>query len=226
MGKSTSMMATLAVISFLCVLSVSNAFKSAMFPPAYNELMQRENADGHEIVRCDFDSKYSLYIQVRRDWAPLGAQRFIELVNDEILNECALFRGIDNFLVQFGLGSTAEKREKYGHSDAAIMDDPSKNIPFTKGIISFAGAGPNTRDQQIFITLGESVPHLGQAPWEVPVAKIIHGMEHLQYIETKYADEPNQQMIWSQGYEYLRDNFPDLSYIDKCKVIPAKKQEL
>lgn len=67
--------------------------------------------------------------------------------------------------------------------------------------------------------------HLGQQPWEVPFAQVVHGIENLQHIETGYGDQVNQQEIWRQGYTYLKTNFPDLTYLDNCEMVQIPKKE-
>ena len=69
---------------------------------------------------------------------PLGQQRFIELVEDRYYDNAALFRAIDRFLVQFGLASTKSMRDKW-RAKGEIQDDPHVDVPFTRGIMSFAG---------------------------------------------------------------------------------------
>lgn len=190
------------------------------------DLWVKIDKKGHELVKCqftNFDDPYkpnTLYIEVRYDWAPEGAARFIELVRDKHFHGAALFRGLSDFLVQFGLASSHNQRRKWGHSSVNIKDDPPNDIPFNKGILSFAGSGPDSRNSQVFITLGRYVEHLGQKPWEVPFGRVLNKwLDNLDFIETKYGDKVSQKEIWQQGYEYLYENFPDLSYFLHCRIV-------
>merc|ERR1712083_167694 len=186
-------------------------------------LVVTNNPRNDEIVRCSFD-EHVLYIQVRRDWAPLGAARFVELVKDGQFDEMALFRGLDNFLVQFGLASTTTQRNKWRGQE--MQDDPHNDVPFKRGIMSYAGSGPGSRGCQMFITLTDRKTHLGQEPWEVPFAEVVYGKENLDYIYTKYGDQVNQQEIWRKGYEYLKENFPELTYLKECRMVEAPQIEI
>lgn len=85
--------------------------------------------------------------------------------------------------------------------------------------MSFAGSGPNSRGEHVFICLTDRKTHLGQQPWEVPFAEVIYGKENLDSIVTKYGDQVSQQEIWRQGYRYLKDNFPDLTYLEDCEMV-------
>ncbi len=48
--------------------------------------------------------------EIHLDWSPLGSERFVELVENGFFDEMALYRVVPNFLVQFGVPSTAEQR--------------------------------------------------------------------------------------------------------------------
>merc|ERR1719295_120567 len=79
------------------------------------ELVVTNNKNDHEFVKCTFADQTTnpIYIEVRPDWAPLGAARFVELVKDGHFWKMAMFRGLENFIVQFGLASTDEQRNKW-----------------------------------------------------------------------------------------------------------------
>ena len=113
-------------------------------------LILKENPERFPMVEC-LINEWIIIIQTRPDWAPLGQKRFIDLVNDRYYDGCALFRAIKNFLVQFGLASTKAMRDKWSKRELNIPDDPKIDVPFTRGIMSFAGGGVNTRGTQIFL---------------------------------------------------------------------------
>ena len=77
-------------------------------------------------------------IEVHRDWAPLGADRFYNLVKHGFFTDAAFFRNVPGFIVQFGL-SADPAVNKVWH-DANIKDDKvtQSNAPWT---ITFATAG-------------------------------------------------------------------------------------
>ena len=51
---------------------------------------------------------------------------------------------------------------------------------------------------------------LGKAPWEVPLGRVIDGMDVIDALYGGYGDikpfgsGPDQQTIWQEGNEYLR----------------------
>ena len=52
-------------------------------------------------------------VQVHPDWAPRGAARFKELVEDGFYNECRFFRVVPNFMVQFGINGDPEVQARW-----------------------------------------------------------------------------------------------------------------
>jgi len=166
-------------------------------------------------------------ILVLPHWAPEGADRFLELVNKKYYDGTALYRAIEDFIVQFGLSANDRLRNEY--KGTAVEDDPDLSIPFTAGMMSFAGSndpsGRGTRETQIFITLGDYVPHLGKDKWERPFGKVIVGLKELKEAinydsgDGAFGAGPSQPEIWKRGYPYLKSKFPNLSYFRSCYEI-------
>jgi cyclophilin family peptidyl-prolyl cis-trans isomerase len=190
------------------------------------------------IVECSIKS-LPFYIEIRPDWAPFGAERFLELIADEYYSDTALFRALEGFLVQFGLSVDDAQRQKWAGS--AIKDDTQLNppVPFVKGILSFAGSGPNSRETQMFFTLA-ATDWLGKAAWETPFGRILptpipdawkRRVRDRDYdsmldlilspdiIHFGYGEQPDQGKIWQQGYPYLESEFPNLTYMDYCRKL-------
>merc|ERR1712168_56876 len=90
-------------------------------------------------------SSTPITIEVVRSLAPLGADRFYALVQDGFFTEAALFRVVPSFVLQFGISGNSSLNEKWLHSE--IPDDPVQ-LSNTRGTISYATAGPNTRTSQ------------------------------------------------------------------------------
>src|SRR4051794_29210122 len=61
-------------------------------------------------------------IEVHRDWAPNGADRFYNLVSSGYYDGCKFFRVIKGFMVQFGIHGDPKVSAKW--RDATIKDDP------------------------------------------------------------------------------------------------------
>jgi peptidyl-prolyl cis-trans isomerase A (cyclophilin A) len=174
-------------------------------------------------------TKGEFVIHVTRAWAPLGADRFYNLVTHHFYDGCAFFRVVPKFVVQFGL--TGDPAINKAWENANIKDDPStqSNRP---GTITFATAGPNTRTTQVFINFGNN--SFLDAKGFAPFGEVTSGMDVVLNIYSGYADQPtnHQGEITEQGKAYLDKNFPNLDNIKTATVVspapaassPAKKQ--
>jgi peptidyl-prolyl cis-trans isomerase A (cyclophilin A) len=152
-------------------------------------------------------------VRVTRAWAPLGADRFYNLVKHHFYNGAAFFRVVPNFMVQFGLSPDPAVNRAWMNAD--IKDDPvsQSNRP---GYITFATAGPNTRTTQVFINYGNNAFLDGQG--FAPFGQVISGMDVVTQIYGGYGENPDQGQITSHGRTYLEKNFPKLDTIKTAVV--------
>jgi len=165
-------------------------------------------------------------LEIKREWAPLGAERFLQLVESGYYINVSFFRVVPGFLTQFGIPPASDVRKRWRLA-GSIIDDPTQNRPIKRGYLSFAGGGPNTRDSQLFIALADST-WLGKAPWEVPLGRVIEGMDKvLDSLFSGYGEiSPfnkegvDQGKIWEDD-GYLRRGFPKLDYFTDCAIIEA-----
>src|SRR5213593_889990 len=104
-----------------------------------------------DIFRVKFEtSKGDFILQVNKDWAPLGAERFFQLAQTGFYDGARFFRVISGFMAQFGVAGDLKVQSLWRTS--TILDDPVKQSN-SKGRISFAMAGPRSRTTQVFINL-------------------------------------------------------------------------
>lgn len=160
------------------------------------------------------DKQEEVIIEVHREWAPLGADRFRELVDDKFYDKCKFFRVIKNFMAQFGIAANPATNTKY--QNKSIMDDPVTQSN-SRGFISFATSGPNTRTTQLFINYGNN--KFLDAQGFAPFGKVVSGMNYLDGLYSKYGESPNQGSINREGNAYLDKSFPELSYIYSLNVM-------
>jgi peptidyl-prolyl cis-trans isomerase A (cyclophilin A) len=177
-----------------------------------NPAQLNERAPETYVVKLD-TSKGTVRIQVERSWAPLGADRFYNLVKNGFYDGARFFRIVPNFVVQFGLNGDPAVNAKW--EDARIKDDPVTKTN-RKGAVTFATAGPNTRTTQVFINLRANA-FLDQQGF-APFGQVIEGMEVIEGLYAGYGEAPDQGLIRTQGNAYLTKRFPNLDYI-KTAVI-------
>jgi peptidyl-prolyl cis-trans isomerase A (cyclophilin A) len=160
-------------------------------------------------------SKGDFVLSVRRDLAPIGVDRFYNLVTAGFYSECRFFRVMPNFMAQFGFHGDPEVTAVW--FDATIEDDPPKESN-TRGTITFATRGPGTRTTQLFINFQDN-SYLDNQGF-TPFGQVTSGMDQVvDSIYSGYGEKPNQTQIGTKGNHYLKKIFPDLDYIIHARVI-------
>jgi peptidyl-prolyl cis-trans isomerase A (cyclophilin A) len=155
-------------------------------------------------------------VEVHRDWAPLGADRFYNLVRYGYFTNAAFFRVVPGFVVQFGLSADPAVNKVW--KTAKIADDPVVQSN-KRGAIVFATAGPNTRTTQLFINYADNarLDHMGFAPF----GNVVEGMDVVDKIYAVYGEMPQQDLIEEQGDAYLKAHFRDIDRIKMARIVPA-----
>ena len=171
-----------------------------------------EAAPANFKVRFD-TSKGPIVVEVHREWAPIGADRFYELVKAGFFDDARFFRIAKGFVVQFGINKDPQVEAKW--RERAIDDDPVRQGN-TRGTITFATRGPNTRTTQLFINLGNNQSLDGQG--FAPFGQVVEGMEIVDGLYGGYGEAPQQPRIEMQGNSYLEREFPQLDFIKTAQV--------
>ena len=153
-------------------------------------------------------------IEVHRDWAPVGADRFHELVSKGFYDECGFFRVVPGFMVQFGINGDPKIQADW--RDAKIKDDKVTKSN-KKGFITFATSGPNSRTSQVFISFADNsfLDSQGFAPF----GEVVEGMDVVEKINSQYKERPDQGEIQERGNEYLKESFPKLDFVKKATIV-------
>jgi len=174
-------------------------------------------AKAPELYKVKFTTtKGDVIIQVNRVWAPMGADRFYNLVRGGFYKDAAFFRTLPNFMTQFGIPARPEVAAAW--ENAKILDDRVTQSN-KRGMVTFATAGPNTRTTQVFINYGDNVFLDGQG--FAPFGQVIQGMDVVDKFFSGYGETPNQARITAQGKAYLDKSFPNLDRIVNAVVMPA-----
>ena len=168
-----------------------------------------------------FEAKFSttagdFVVEVHRDWAPRGADRFYNLVRYGYFTNAAFFRVVPGFVVQFGLSANRAVNKVW--DDAKIQDDPVVQSN-KRGYLVFATAGPNTRTTQLFINYADNsrLDAMGFAPF----GTVVEGMDVVDKIFPGYRERPQQDLITNRGDAYLKANFPMIDKIKLAQILPA-----
>src|SRR5690606_32108513 len=127
--------------------------------------------------------------------------------------DVAFFRVIDGFMAQGGIHGDPDVAARW--RDKNIADDPVRQSN-TRGMVSFAMAGPNTRTTQFFINLVDNtrLDGMGFSPFGK-----VRDMAPVQRLYSGYGEGapsgagPEQARIQREGNSYLEASFPELDYI-------------
>jgi peptidyl-prolyl cis-trans isomerase A (cyclophilin A) len=160
-------------------------------------------------------TKGDFVVTVHRTWAQQGADRLYNLAKNHFFDGQKLFPVVPDFVVQFGISPYPQVSKAW--ANATIPDDVVTNHN-TRGTVSFASAGPNTRTTQIFVNLGDnrSLDNNGFAP----VGSVTSGMKVLDELYSGYGDETtaHQPEMQNEGNAYLEKTYPKLDAIKTAVV--------
>lgn len=167
-------------------------------------------------------TKGDFVIEVTRAWAPIGADRFYNLVTNGFFTDASFFRVVSRFMVQFGIPAQPNIARVWA---SASMKDDVRTQSNRRGYVSYAQAGtPNTRSTQMFINLVDNT-FLDPQNF-APFGRVVEGMEVVDKIYSGYGEDSNQQdRIRMQGKAYLDKAFPKLDSIKGATIVaePDKK---
>ena len=164
-------------------------------------------------------SKGPFVIEVHREWAPIGADRFYNLVKNGFFEDVRFFRVISGFMAQFGIHGTPAVQSAW--RAASLKDDPVRQSN-KRGTVTFATAGPNTRTTQFFINFGDNtgLDKQGFAPF----GEVVSGMGVVDKINAEYGEGapngrgPDQSRLQMEGNAYLMKDFAKLDYVKKATI--------
>ena len=174
--------------------------------------------------KVDFDTSAGMIVvEVHRDWAPNGADRFYNLVKNGYYDNVRFFRVISGFMVQFGISGDPALNTIWRGS--RIPRDPVKQSN-TRGYITYAmqggASGPDTRTTQVFINFGDNVG-LDQQGF-APFGKVSKGMDIVEKLYSQYGEGatngrgPDQEKLQNEGNAYLMKDFPKMDFIKKATI--------
>jgi peptidyl-prolyl cis-trans isomerase A (cyclophilin A) len=175
-----------------------------------------------DVFRVKFTtSQGDFTVEATKSWAPRGIDRFHELIRIRYFDEARFFRVIPGFVAQFGVNKDYDVHDKW--RKFFIVDDPTTSQKNTRGTLSFAQSGPNTRATEIFINLGDNKVLDEQS--FVPFAKVVEGMDVIDKFYAGYGElRPEGKEIDPGRLEegtnaYLIPHFPKMDYIKRAVFV-------
>jgi peptidyl-prolyl cis-trans isomerase A (cyclophilin A) len=167
--------------------------------------------------KARFDTSKGVFvIDVHREWAPLGADRFYNLVKNGFYDDCRFFRVLDGFMAQVGMNGDPAIQKVW--MNANFKDDPVKQSN-KRGFVSFAKSSlPNSRSTQFFINFADNSRLDGQG--FAAFGEVVAGMDVVDKLYSGYGrnNVPDQGRIANEGNAYLMKEYAKLDYIKKATV--------
>jgi len=174
-----------------------------------------------ETFRARFEtSAGDFVVEVHRAWAPIGADRFFNLVRLGFYDDTRVYRIRTGVFVQFGLSGDPSVNAAW--YERTIPDDPPGQA-HVRGRVFFAMRGPDDRTTQAVINLRDNPDYYEQG--FVPFGEVVAGMESVDALYSGYGERAgggmragNQGRIVAEGNVHLDADFPLLDRIYRAVI--------
>ena len=176
------------------------------------------NIRAPDAFRVELDtSRGPITMEVTRANAPIGVDRFYNMVTSGYLKGARFFRVVPGFVVQFGISGDPALNKLW---DSPIKDDPYRpHNSNSRGAVVFARTSdPNSRTTQLFINLANNRGLDSEG--FIPIGRVTQGMVFVDGLFSGYGEDPDQGLIITQGDGYLMKNFPSLDFVKSARVVP------
>ncbi|HKA18677.1 MAG TPA: peptidylprolyl isomerase [Blastocatellia bacterium] len=175
-----------------------------------------------DVFKVRFETTEGLFlIQVHRDWAPRGVDRFYNLVRTGFFDNSRFFRVRPGFIAQFGIPGDPKIAAVW--KEQTLPDDPVRQSNI-RGTIAYAMTGPNTRTTQLYINISENSRL--DADGFSPIGRVVEGMEIVDQLYSGYGEDAGggmrggkQGKIFEGGNAHLDREFPKLDKLVRASVV-------
>jgi cyclophilin family peptidyl-prolyl cis-trans isomerase len=168
-------------------------------------------------------SQGTIVLEIRREWAPHGVDRFFNLADAGYYDGARFFRVVEGRWAQFGVHGDPAVSQAW--RDRTIPDDP-RRLSNLRGTIAFAFAVPGGRATQVFFNLRDNSDAFDKEPF-VPFGRIVEGIEVLDRLNSEYGERAGggiragrQAPLFEGGNAWLAREFPRLDFVRKLDVEP------
>ncbi|MBW2525380.1 MAG: peptidylprolyl isomerase [Deltaproteobacteria bacterium] len=164
-------------------------------------------------------TKGDFVIEVTRDWAPRGADRFYNLIKIGFYKDMAFHRVVEDFVVQFGING--DPKVSTAWRKAYLMDEMVKesNKEWT---VTFAKSGSDTRTTQVFINLKDNSADLDKQGFS-PFGKVVEGQDVIKKLYAGYGEKVmargGNTEAFKLGNPWLKEKWPELDYIKSSSIM-------
>ena len=166
-------------------------------------------------------TKGEFILEIHKAWAPIGINRFYNLVRLGYFDDSRFYRVREGYIVQFGIAGDPAIAQVWEHE--AIKDDPALESNL-KGYVTFAMTGLDTRTTQLFINYKDNI-HLDEQGF-APLGLVVEGMDVLEQLYSCYDESAGggmrggkQERIFSESNTHLDHDYPKLDKLLKAEIV-------
>jgi peptidyl-prolyl cis-trans isomerase A (cyclophilin A) len=221
-------MKTVQRLALLVVMAAATSCRYAPFGCRQESPDPKQSAP--DSFRVAFEtSKGRFDVMARKSWAPIGVDHFYTVLQNKYYDDARFFRVVKGFVAQFGMSGEPKMTEEWQRR--CIADEPVHHSN-TRGTLSFARGGPNTRSVQLFVNLTDN-PVLDSLSGFgfPPIGEVVSGMDVVDSLYSGYGDAaprsgpqygregPDQDSIAARGNAYLSTGWPKLDFIKTARVV-------
>jgi peptidyl-prolyl cis-trans isomerase A (cyclophilin A) len=194
---------------------------TACAPEKAVEVKKKEPVRAPDVFQAKMaTTKGDILLEIHRDWAPRGADRFYELIQEKYYDKVKFHRVLRGFVAQFGVHRDPKIQALW--RQLKIADDPvvEKNV---RGTLTFAARGPATRTSQLFINLKDNL-ELDKDGF-APIGKVVEGMDVADKLSFLYGDHqpngngPDPKRMELETNEYMDRTFPRMDSIQTITIV-------
>lgn len=174
-------------------------------------------------------SRGNFTMAAHREWSPLGVDRLHFLVAHGYYDGARFFRVVPGFVVQWGIAADPARSAVWG--DRRLPDEPVRRSN-TRGRVSYARSGPNTRSAQLYINIADN-PRLDTTSTFgfPPIGEITSGLTVVDSMFAEYSCRrgsqgtcPSQDSLEAKGSAYIDRVYPKLDLIRKARIVREWKK--
>lgn len=173
-----------------------------------------------DVFKAKFETtKGDFEIEIKRNWSPKAADRLYQLLKHDYYDNAIFYRVVPNFVAQFGNTDAAQMKL---WKSITLPDEPARHSN-TRGTVSFARSGKNSRDLEIFINLEDNTI-LDTLAFEgvkgfTPLGKVSKGMQVVDDLYSGYSEEPMSNPNLYSNRDLFYQTYPKLDLIKKAYLI-------
>jgi cyclophilin family peptidyl-prolyl cis-trans isomerase len=181
----------------------------------------RKPAPAQFVARLE-TSRGLIRIACTRAWAPIGADRFYNLVRLGFYDDARFFRVAAGKWAQFGIHGTPEVAKRW--RGQLLPDDP-RTQSNVRGTVAFAWAVPNGRSTQVYISLQDN-SSTQDAQGFAPFGRVVEGMDVADKLYSEYGEAiggiraGHQEDAFNGGNAYFTSHYPNLDFIRRAVIEP------